>query len=347
MALNVNNILEVKNFGEKEFKVCPLNGGKYLDMSNERGTLSKFGLYLHDVFTEGELDGVIIKRNLTKSKFEELEEKYRNYKVEYVKHGGFVIIYENFSTGVGHFYCVGALECLNVVLTSGPGISISLPNGSIQPDLSLIPDGRQSLVPTTVVEVGVSQSVTHLVKKCESFFRNAQIEIVLGIKIFPKGGNNTFRAVAFFYSRTGSLGTCQSIVSFGSCKTTANDEELFLELTNNNNNNQNPNILSGVLSNHVLNNAPNTAPFVINIPLAVLLNGASPQPQFLPNMLQAPINAPIDLFTVKSFRNKNSIKYIFFIFDPKLKIKRIIFKILFLFINKKISLYSVLFSTSF
>ncbi|KAM9959265.1 hypothetical protein ACTFIR_000334 [Dictyostelium discoideum] len=264
------------NVGDKEFKVYTLNDGKYLDMSTKRGTLSKFLLiqeYLHDVFTEGELDGVIIKRNLTESKFDEFEEKYRYYKVEYVKHGGLVIIYENLSTGIAQFYCTGALipmfERVNSfyvqrVLNTGPGISISLLHGSRLPNLSLLPDGRQSLVPTTVVEVGVSQSITHLVKKCASFFRNTQIEIVLGIKIFSKEDDNTFRAAAFYYSSNGLIVNCLSIASFGS-------------------------VLS---SNQVLNNSPNTPPFVINIPLATLLNGASPQPEFLPNLLQEPINAP-------------------------------------------------------
>lgn len=183
-----------------------------------------------------------------------------------------VIIYENLSTGIAHFYCTGALfpmfERVNSfyvqrVLTTSSDLSISLPHGSRQPDLSSLPDGRQSLVPTTVVEIGVSQSVTHLVKKCASFFRNTQIEIVLGIKIFSKEDDNTFRAVAFNYNRNGLNGNCLSIVSFGSCRTTVQDEELFLELTNNN---QNPKILTGVLStNQVLNNAPNTPPFVINV----------------------------------------------------------------------------------
>ncbi|KAM9958423.1 hypothetical protein ACTFIW_001288 [Dictyostelium discoideum] len=284
------------NVGDKEFKVYTLNDGKYLDMSTKRGTTSKFLLIQEMVSL------------LTESKFDEFEEKYRDYKVEYVKLGGLVIIYENLSTGIAQFYCTGALipmfERVNSfyvqrVLNTGPGISICLPHGSRLPNLSLLPDGRESLVPTTVVEVGVSQSVTHLVKKCASFFRNTQIEIVLGLKIFSKEDDNTFRAAAFYYSRNGLIGNCLSIVSFGSCRTTVKDEELFLELTNNN---QNPNILTGVLSsNQVLNNTPNTPPFVINIPLAALLNGSSPQPKFLPNLLQEPINAPIDLFTVKSY----------------------------------------------
>ncbi|KAN0000862.1 hypothetical protein ACTFIZ_001320 [Dictyostelium cf. discoideum] len=299
------------NVGDEEFKVYQLNGCKYLDMSNKRGTLSKFLFtqeYLHDVFTQGKLDGVIIKRNLSESKFNKFEQKYGGYKVEYVKHGGLVIIYENLSTGIAHNFCFCALytmfEHVNSfytqrVLNTGNDLSISLPQGFRQPDLSILPEGRQSLVPTTVVEIGVSQSITFLVNKCASFFHNSQIEIVLGLKIFPKENDNTFKAVAFYYCRTGVFGTCQSIVSFGNCRTTAEEESFFLELTKSS---QNPNILKGVLSsNQVLNNQTNTPPFVINILLASLLNGISPQPQFIPSMLQPPVNAPIDLFTVKSY----------------------------------------------
>ncbi|KAM9982377.1 hypothetical protein ACTFIZ_006911 [Dictyostelium cf. discoideum] len=309
--LKNDNSIGTMKVGDQIFKFYKLNdkGGKLLDMSNWIGTLLKINFiqeFLHDIFSDGTLDGVIIKRNLSKAKFDNFEKKYNSYKFEYEQNGGMVIIYQNLSNGIGHSFCNAALIpmflsvnnfYIREVLLASCGISISLPNGARwQPDQSFLPYGRPSFVPTIVVEVGVSQSIRHLVNKCFSCFGNPQIEMVIGIKIFPKEADGSFKAVVFVFNRLGPLGNCQSIISFGNRRTTLEDENLFLEIANP----QNTNILTGVLStNQISNNTPNSPTFIINIPLATLLNGAVPQPQSLPNM-EIVNNLPIDLFKVKS-----------------------------------------------
>ncbi|KAN0003138.1 hypothetical protein ACTFIZ_009319 [Dictyostelium cf. discoideum] len=266
------------DIGDETFNFYPLNdrGGKLLDISKMKGTLHKILFiqeFLQDKCANDTIDGIIIKKNLSIQQYNKFESKYNNYKFQYENNGGFVVIYKNLSTD----------------------ISIITPQGYIrQPDSSFFPIGRPIWVPTFVIEVGISQSTRHLVYKCHSYFAKPHIEIVIGIKVFPKEVDGTFKAIAFYFSRLGLQYNCQSIISFGSRRTSDLDENLFLQLVNS----QNQNLLAGVLSsNELINNTPNSQPFLINIPLATLLDGVVPPPQFLPNTEIASL--PIDLFNLK------------------------------------------------
>ncbi|KAM9987316.1 hypothetical protein ACTFIZ_005331 [Dictyostelium cf. discoideum] len=306
---NKPNIIGTMDIGDESFNCYPLNdrGGKLLDVSKMKGTLHKILFiqeFLQDKCANDTIDGIIIKKKLSIQQYNKFESKYNNYKFEYENNGGFVVIFKNLSTGIGHVICARSLNkmflsvnnlYITEVLGSTLDLTIALPQGySRQPDCSFLPIGRPSWVPTVVIEVGISQSTRHLVAKCYTYFASQHIEIVIGIKIFPKEGDGTFKAISFYFSRLGMTYNCQSIISFGSHRTSELDENLFLQLVNS----QNQNLLAGVLSsNQLVNNTPNSQPFLINIPLATLLNGAVPPTQLLPNTEIDSL--PIDLFNIK------------------------------------------------
>ncbi|KAM9965536.1 hypothetical protein ACTFIW_005354 [Dictyostelium discoideum] len=297
------------DIGDETFSCYPLNdrGGKILDISKMKGTLHKILFiqeFLQDKCANDTIDGIIIKRNLSIQQYNRFESKYNDYKFEYENNGGLVVIYKNLSSGIGHVICAQSLNkmflsvnnlYITEVLLSFLDITILLPQGhSRQPDSSFLPIGRPNWVPTVVIEVGVSQSTRHLVDRCYTYFSKPHVEIVIGIKVFPKEADGTFKAIAFYFSLLGMLDNCQSIISFGSRRTSESDENLFLQLVNS----ENQNLLTGVLSsNQLINNIPNSQPFLINIPLATLLEGAVPPPQLLPNTEIASL--PIDLFNIK------------------------------------------------
>ncbi|KAM9983336.1 hypothetical protein ACTFIY_000045 [Dictyostelium cf. discoideum] len=318
ISSNINNIIHIfikpntigtMDIGDETFNCYPLNdrGGKLLDISKMKGTLNKILFiqeFLQDKCANDTIDGIIIKKNLSIQQYNKLESKYNNYKFEYENNGGLVVIYKNLSTGIGHTICTNSLNEMFLrvnnlytikVLNSISDTSLILPQGySRQPDCSFLPIGRPIWVPTVVIEVGISQSTRHLVDKCNTYFAKPLIEIVIGIKVFPKEVDGTFKAISFYFSRLGMVYNCQSIISFGSRRTSELDENLFLQLVNS----QNQNLLTGVLSsNELINNTPNSQPFLINIPLATLLDGVVPPPQLLPNTEIASL--PIDLFNLK------------------------------------------------
>ncbi|KAM9987317.1 hypothetical protein ACTFIZ_005332 [Dictyostelium cf. discoideum] len=317
ISSNINNIhifkkpntIGTMDIGDETFNCYPLNdrGGKLLDISKMKGTLNKILFiqeFLQDKCANDTIDGIIIKKNLSIQQYNKLESKYNNYKFEYENNGGLVVIYKNLSTGIGHTICTNSLNEMFLrvnnlytikVLNSISDTSLILPQGySRQPDCSYLPIGRPIWVPTVVIEVGISQSTRHLVDKCYTYFAKPLIEIVIGIKVFPKEVDGTFKAISFYFSRLGMVYNCQSIISFGSRRTSELEENLFLQLVNS----QNQNLLTGVLSsNELINNTPNSQPFLINIPLATLLDGVVPPPQLLPNTEIASL--PIDLFNLK------------------------------------------------
>ncbi|KAM9976210.1 hypothetical protein ACTFIR_010051 [Dictyostelium discoideum] len=304
---------------EDEYKWYPLNNnvGKLLDISVIRGTMNKilyFGEFLQEMFAEEKLDGVIIKRNLSKEEFENFENKYEEFQFEYEPNEGLVIIFQNLTTGCGHSKCISALATIffgaNNHYQGGDVIdqyfksSIPLEADVIrQPDISLAPVGRVPPFPTVVVEAAVSQSTLHLIDKCYKFLRNQYILMVIGVRIYPKQADGTFKAIAFVITRNGLYGNAVSIHSFGSCRTTETDEQNFLNLVNLYQQQQaqqlNTNIFRGVLSTNILqNNTPNDPQFTINIPFNILLNGAFPIPVPLQNT--NPINLEIDLYFIKT-----------------------------------------------
>ncbi|KAM9967328.1 hypothetical protein ACTFIW_001412 [Dictyostelium discoideum] len=258
---------------EDEYKWYPLNNnvGKLLDISVIRGTMNKihyFDEFLQEMFAEEKLDGVIIKRNLSKEEFENFENKYEEFQFEYEPNEGLVIIFQNLTTGCGHSKCISALGTIffgaNNHYQGGDVIdqyfenSIPLEGDVIrQPDISLAPVGRVPPFPTVVVEAAVSQSTLHLIDKCYKFLRNQYILMVIGVRIYPKQADGTFKAIAFVITRNGLYGNAVSIHSFGSCRTTETDEQNFLNLVNlyqQQAQQLNTNIFRGVLSTNILQN---------------------------------------------------------------------------------------------
>ncbi|KAM9990405.1 hypothetical protein ACTFIY_006442 [Dictyostelium cf. discoideum] len=285
------NTIGTMDIGDETFNCYPLNdrGGKLLDISKMKGTLHKILFiqeFLQDKCANDTIDGIIIKKNLTIQQYNKLESKYNNYKFEYENNGGLVIIYKNLSTGIGHVICINSLnEIFKLDFRY-----ITHPSSSRQLDCSFLPIGRPIWVPTVVIEVGVSQSTRHLVDKCYTYFAKPHIEIVIGIKIFPKEVDGTFKAISFYFSRLGMLYNCQSIISFGSHRTSELDENLFLQLVNS----QNQNLLAGVLySNELINKTPNSQPFH---PIGNFIRWNS-SPTSTPNTEITSL--PIDLFNLK------------------------------------------------
>ncbi|KAM9989241.1 hypothetical protein ACTFIY_005287 [Dictyostelium cf. discoideum] len=274
--------------GDDEYKWYPLNknGGKLLDISVIRGTMNKIHYlneFLQEMFAEEKLDGVIIKRNLDKEEFE----------------------------GRGHSTCISALATLffgaNNYYQGGPVInqfiesSIRLEGGvTRQPDISLAPVGKVPPTPTVVVEVAISQSIRYLIDKCYRFFRNQNILMVIGVRIYPKQVDGIFKAIAFLITRDGLYGNAVSVVSFGSCRTTETDEQNLLNFIYSHQQEPqqiNANILTGVLStNNYQNNTPNDPQFKLikNIFIKICVFY---KPVPLPNTNT--INLEIDLHFVK------------------------------------------------
>ncbi|KAM9998789.1 hypothetical protein ACTFIY_008470 [Dictyostelium cf. discoideum] len=280
------------DIGDESFNCYTLNdrGGKLLVVSKMKGTLHKILFiqeFLQDKCANDTIDGIIIKKKLSIQQYNKFESKYNNLKFEYQNNGGFVVIYKNLSTGIGHVICAQSLNkmflsvnnlYITEVLGSTLDLTIALPQGyNRQPDCSFLP-----------IEVGISQSTRHLVDKCYTYFAKPHIEIVIGIKVFPKEVDGTFKAIAFYFSRLGMVYNCQSIISFGSRRTSELDENLFLQLVNS----QNQNLLAGVLSSNEL------------IPSATLLDGAVPPPQLLPNTENA---IPIDMQFTSCNSNNSSL----------------------------------------
>ncbi|KAM9988373.1 hypothetical protein ACTFIZ_012105 [Dictyostelium cf. discoideum] len=260
------------DIGDESFNCYPLNdrGGKLLDVLKMKGTLHKILFiqeFLQDKCANDTIDGIIIKKKLSIQQYNKFESKYNNLQFEYEKNGGFVVIFKNLSTGIGHVICAQSLNkmflsvnnlYITEVLKSTLDLTIALPQGySRQPDTKL---GSNSCNRSWNFSINSSFS-------CYTYFASQHIEIVIGIKVFPKEGDGTFKAISFYFSRLGMTYNCQSIISFGSHRTSELDENLFLQLVNS----QNQNLLAGVLSSNQL------------IPLATLLNGAVPPTQLLPN----------------------------------------------------------------
>ncbi|EAL65698.1 hypothetical protein DDB_G0283427 [Dictyostelium discoideum AX4] len=77
-----------------------------------------FDEFLQEMFAEEKLDGVIIKRNLSKEEFENFENKYEEFQFEYEPNDGLFIIFQNLTTGCGHSTCVSALATIFFVAIS-------------------------------------------------------------------------------------------------------------------------------------------------------------------------------------------------------------------------------------